>query len=343
MVVIVYRYGHRIERDKRITTHVALSARAFGADGIIIDRKDKKIEENIRRVVDRFGGNFFIESGVEWKKYFKEWEGKIIHLTMYGERIEDVIDEIRKNEDILIVVGAEKVPPEFYEIADYNVAVGNQPHSEVAALAIFLHFLNEGEWMKKDFNGVLKIVPAKKEKNVVYDYVKILEKEGCSEEVIKHSIKVRNLALEIAKKIEENGIKVDMEAVEAGSLLHDLGRAKTHGIMHVVEGAKIAKKYGLPKKITNIIKHHAGAGIDIEEAKKLGLPAENYNPLTIEEMIVSHADNLTGNKYRKIEETVNIFRKKIGKEAVKKLISMHEKLSEIAGIDINKIIEKMKG
>lgn len=342
MVVVVYRYGHRIERDKRITTHVALSARAFGADGIVIDREDKKIEENVRKVVDRFGGDFFIESGVGWEKYFKEWKGKIIHLTMYGEKIEDVIDEIRKNKDVLIVVGAEKVPPEFYEIADYNVAIGNQPHSEVASLAIFLHFLNEGEWMKKDFDGVLKILPARKGKNVVYDYAKMLEKEGCSKEVIKHCIKVRNLALEIAKKIKENGVKVDMEAVEAGSLLHDLGRAKTHGIMHIIEGVKIAKKYGLPKKITDIIKHHAGAGIDMEEAIKLGLPAENYNPITIEEMIVSHADNLTGNEYRKIEETAKIFEKKIGREAVKKLISIHEKLSEMAGIDINKIVEKMK-
>lgn len=342
MVVVVYRYGHRLERDKRITTHVALSARAFGADGIVIDRKDKKLEENIRKVVERFGGEFFIESGIEWKKFFREWRGKIVHLTMYGERIEDVIEEIRKSKDILIVVGAEKVPPEFYEIADYNVAIGNQPHSEVASLAIFLHFLNEGGWMKKDFDGVLKILPAKKGKKVFYDYMKIIEKEGCSEEVIEHCIKVRNLALEIARRIKENGINVDIEAVEGGSLLHDVGRAKTHRIMHIIEGVKIAKKYGLPNKIINIIRNHAGAGIDMEEAKKLGLPAEDYNPATIEEMIVSHADNLTGSEYRKIEETAEIFRRKIGEKAVKKLISMHEKLSRMAGIDINKIVEEMK-
>lgn len=342
MVVVVYRYGHRLERDKRITTHVALSARAFGADGIVIDRKDKKLEENIKRVVERFGGEFFIESGIEWKKYFKKWNGKIVHLTMYGERIEDVIEKIRENEDILIVVGAEKVPPEFYEIADYNVAIGNQPHSEVSSLAIFLHFLNEGEWMKKDFDGVLKILPARKGKKVFYDYMKILEKEGCDEEVIEHCIKVRNLSLEIARRIKENGIKVDIESVEGGSLLHDVGRAKTHDIMHIIEGVKIAKKYGLPNKIINIIKNHAGAGIEAEEAKKLGLPSADYIPSSIEEMIVSHADNLTGNGYRKIEETAEIFRKKIGEKAVEKLLSMHEKLSEMAGIDINKIVEEMK-
>jgi len=342
MVIVVYRYGHRIARDKRITTHVALTARAFGADGIVIDEKDERIEENIRKVVERFGGDFFIKSGIQWKQYIKEWRGKIVHLTMYGEKVKDVIDEIRKYKDILVIVGAEKVPSEFYEIADYNVAIGNQPHSEVSALAIFLHMLTQGKWMEKEFDGVLKIIPREKGKEMKCDYIKILEKEGCSAEVIEHCKKVNRLAMKIAEKIAEHGVKVDMRAVEAGSLLHDVGRAKTHGIMHIIEGVKIAKKYGLPAKIISIIERHAGAGIDEDEAIKLGLPKKNYTPESIEEMIVAHADNLTGNGYRKLEDAIRGFKRKAGEKATKKLIELHKKLSEMAGIDIDMVIEELK-
>jgi len=101
----------------------------------------------------------------------REWKGKIVHLTMYGIHIDEAIPKIRevaKKEDILIVVGAEKVPREVYEIAHYNVAVGNQPHSEVAALAVFLDRLLEGKGLKKEFkNAKVKIIPQEKGKKVI--------------------------------------------------------------------------------------------------------------------------------------------------------------------------------
>lgn len=165
-MITVLRIGHRIERDKRITTHVALVARAFGADTILIDTKDEKMETTIQSVCKRFGGNFKIQTGVNKYDVVKKWQGSIIHLTMYGETLEKTIPKIPKNVDLLIIVGAEKVPPFFYEHADFNVSVGNQPHSEVAALAIFLDRFTEGNWQKKKFNGKLTIHPANKGKNV---------------------------------------------------------------------------------------------------------------------------------------------------------------------------------
>ncbi len=342
METLVYRYGHRIARDKRITTHVALVARAFGADGIIIDTRDETIEEGINKVVARFGGNFSISTGVPWRKFFEQWDGKIVHLTMYGIPVDRVIESIRKEKKIAIVVGSEKVPGEFYRMADYNVAIGNQPHSEVASLAIFLHFLNNGEWLRKDFDGLIKIIPSERGKKVEYNYLKMLEVEGCSREVIEHCVKVAKLAVEMAKRIKENGTNVDMEAVEAGALLHDIGRARTHGIMHVVEGVKIAKKYSLPRKVIDIIEHHVGAGLDEDEAEKLGLPRKDYTPKSIEEKIVAHADNLTSHDYRTVDEVAEKWRRKIGEEAVKKLYSLHNELSKLAGMDIDKIVEMMK-
>jgi tRNA (cytidine56-2'-O)-methyltransferase len=166
-MITVLRIGHRIGRDKRITTHVALVARAFGADKILVDIQHKKIEENIHLTCNRFGGNFEIETGVDKKKVLKDWKGVIVHLTMYGEKLEKSIKKIDKKKDLLIVVGAEKVPPYVYEMADFNVSVGNQPHSEVAALAIFLDRYNEGLWQSKKFNGKLEILPSNKGKKVI--------------------------------------------------------------------------------------------------------------------------------------------------------------------------------
>ena len=130
-MINILRIGHRIYRDKRITTHVALVARAFGADKIFIDTKDKKIEDTIRSTCRRFGGNFKIKTGIDTKNFIKNWHGIKVHLTMYGEELEKTIKKIDKNKDLLIIVGSEKVPSHIYEMADFNISIGNQPHSEV--------------------------------------------------------------------------------------------------------------------------------------------------------------------------------------------------------------------
>ncbi len=166
-MITILRIGHRISRDKRITTHVALVARAFGADKIFIDTDDKKIEETVCSTCNRFGGEFEIETGVNSKKIIRDWKGIVVHLTMYGGRLDKSIKEIDKSKDLLVVVGAEKVPPWIYEISDFNVSVGNQPHSEVAALAIFLDRYNEGKWLGRKFDGKIEILPCNRGKKVV--------------------------------------------------------------------------------------------------------------------------------------------------------------------------------
>jgi tRNA (cytidine56-2'-O)-methyltransferase len=166
-MIAVLRIGHRIDRDKRVTTHVALVARAFGADTIFISTKDDKIKKNILSVCKRFGGDFQVETGIEPKKVIKSWEGTIVHLTMYGEELEKAVHQIDREKELLIIVGAEKVPPYFYEVADLNISVGNQPHSEVAALALFLDRYTEGTWMKKKFHGNIEIIPTVKGKKVL--------------------------------------------------------------------------------------------------------------------------------------------------------------------------------
>ena len=173
MAVEVLRLGHRGDRDKRISTHVALTARALGADRIIFTTEDEHVENSVKKVVESWGGNFEFVVEKHWRKYIKEFKkrGIVVHLTMYGANINEIMPEIRelsKDKDILVIVGAEKVPKEVYELADYNVSVGNQPHSEVAALAIFLDRLFEGKTLYRDFeNAKIKIVPSNKGKVVI--------------------------------------------------------------------------------------------------------------------------------------------------------------------------------
>jgi tRNA (cytidine56-2'-O)-methyltransferase len=165
-VIAILRLGHRPDRDKRITTHICLVARAFGADTVYITTRDSHIEQSINGVVKRFGGDFQVISGVKAKNIITSWKGQIMHLTMYGQQLPHVLNKIPKKQDILIILGAEKVPSYYYQIADYNVSIGNQPHSEVAALAIFLDRYTTGQWIQKDFNGDITIIPSNKGKNV---------------------------------------------------------------------------------------------------------------------------------------------------------------------------------
>jgi len=174
--VVVLRWGHR-PRDARLTTHVALTARALGASGMILsDVKDEKIKKTIGKVVETWGGRFFLQMGISWKLVLKRWKAKnglVVHLTVYGENIQtsDVIQRIRvTKKDVLVVVGSQKVPSEFFshEFSDFNVAVGNQPHSECSSLAVFLDRFFKGKELEKQFkNSKLEIIPQKHGKKVV--------------------------------------------------------------------------------------------------------------------------------------------------------------------------------
>ena len=149
------------------------------------------------------------------------------------------------------------------------------------------------------------------------DALDLLRKSGCSSDVIEHCLAVAAYAREIAMDIrncargKKAQVKIDIDLVYIGGLLHDIGRSRTHGISHAVEGAKIAIENGLDKKLINIIERHIGAGIPEVEAAALGLPAKDYIPLTLEEKIVAHADNLiSGTRISSIHEQMAGLRKK---------------------------------
>ena len=170
--ICVLRLGHRIGRDQRITTHIFLVARALGAsEGVLCGDEDASVVGGIARVCSLWGGGFAVQQEKDWKKFLRErkrvgW--KIAHLTMYGTDFQDGakrLASLKKN--VVVVVGAGKVPTEAYQLADFNLAVGNQPHSEVAALALFLDRFFSGKKLEKNFKGKLKIVPNAQGKTII--------------------------------------------------------------------------------------------------------------------------------------------------------------------------------
>ena len=169
MNIEILRIGQRVVRDDRVTTHVALVARALGASKIYMNEVDPDIENTIKKMNETWGGNFEIEFFSNWKDVIntKKNDYKIVHLTMYGEDINTINSKIQKEEEILVVVGAEKVPRGIYEKADYNVSIGTQPHSEISALAILLDRIQKGQQFDKKFSDSKRvIIPSKNGKNV---------------------------------------------------------------------------------------------------------------------------------------------------------------------------------
>ena len=157
--------------------------------------------------------------------------------------------------------------------------------------------------------------------------IEILRKCGVPENVVAHSLAVCELATELASRAR---VPLDVELVKTGALLHDIGRARTHGPRHALEGAKLAKRLGFDERIVRIIERHVGAGIGKEEAVSLGLPPGDYIPRTREEKLIAYADNLTlGTKRISFQESLERFKKLLGEEhpSIERMLRLHQEVT----------------
>lgn len=171
------------------------------------------------------------------------------------------------------------------------------------------------------------------DKRVIRDAcIKLLHDLGCAAEVIEHCVAVSELALELAARYYG---RVDEKLIFRGALLHDIGRSRTHGIDHGFVGGEVAKALKLDGKVVKIIERHVGAGITTEEAKELGL-SENveFMPRTMEEKIVTHADNLIdGVKRTSIELEIAHLKAKLGENhpSIKRMAVLHK---QVTGLNV---------
>ena len=170
-MITLLRLGHRVGRDDRISTHCGLVARALGASSIIYSGDhDDNMVSGINAVSERFGGKFEVGYNPRWKHVitdFKKRKFTVVHLTAYGMPLQKKISSIKKSKNILVIVGSEKVPGEVYQLADYNISVTNQPHSEIAALALFLYSYGGNKSLEQKFSkSKIRIIPQEKGKKV---------------------------------------------------------------------------------------------------------------------------------------------------------------------------------
>lgn len=171
MEISVLRIGQRLVRDDRVTTHVALVARAFGASQIYMNEVSPDIGSTIEAVNGSWGGDFGVTFIDDWMDVIIKSTQRgyaVVHLTMYGLPVSEAAEAIAREAKILVVVGAQKVPRQVYDLARYNVAVSSQPHSEISALAVLLDRVQGGRQFEKEFvNARRTIIPRSRGKTVV--------------------------------------------------------------------------------------------------------------------------------------------------------------------------------
>jgi len=169
-MIEILRLSHRIARDKRISTHLGLTARTFGIQAIYYaGQKDNQLEQSLEKMNANFGSFsrfIYVKNPLALVKEKKQQGYFIIHLTMYGLSLGNELSNIKKQKKILFVVGSEHVPSKYYHEADLNLAVTNQPHSELSAIAIILYELTKGKSIEYK-NAKLKIQPSERGK-IIY-------------------------------------------------------------------------------------------------------------------------------------------------------------------------------
>ncbi|NLI74648.1 MAG: HDIG domain-containing protein [Euryarchaeota archaeon] len=167
--------------------------------------------------------------------------------------------------------------------------------------------------------------------------IRILFDEGIHPKIVRHVCTVMRVAEAIAIKCDAN-----LSLVRAGALLHDLGRSRTQGIRHAIEGATLARDLELPEELVLIIQKHVGAGIEPKNAQELGLPPLDYMPSTLEEKIVCHADNLVDDhKIITLREAYLDFVEKNLEEQGEQMLKMHRDLSEACNMDVSQIVSQI--
>jgi uncharacterized protein len=172
--------------------------------------------------------------------------------------------------------------------------------------------------------------------------LRIHRKYGSSDRIIAHCRTVARVAEVLAEGIKRQGKAVDVEAVVAGALLHDIGRNKTQTVRHGLEGSLLLTQEGVDDAVAQIVRRHVGAGLSAEEAKALGLPGLDYVPRRIEEAIVCLADKMVdADRIRPLEVEVNRFERK-GHD-VEKLRELKRRIEAELGTDPEAFIfEKLK-
>ena len=180
------------------------------------------------------------------------------------------------------------------------------------------------------------MIPSEKEALALH------RKYGSDERIVRHCETVTGVAKVLAEGLRLRGQGLDVRAVIAGAMLHDIGRSRVQTVRHGLEGAGIAESEGVEREVVEIIRRHVGAGISSEEARALRLPDLDYIPVTLEERVVCFADKMVdGDRVRPFE--AEVYRFKVKGHDVARLLALKQRLQDELGEDPEKFIfDKVK-
>ncbi len=161
-----------------------------------------------------------------------------------------------------------------------------------------------------------------------------LVKAGCSQSVINHCKTVSKFAVRLGKAFQREGYAVDLQLIEVSGLLHDIGRSKTHSVNHGLIGGEIVRSFGLPDSVVKAVERHVGGGVPKDEAKRLGWPARDFLPVTLEEKIVCYADKrVDGLRVVPMDKALKPYINSLGEShpAVDRIRKLHEEIVAAVG------------
>jgi tRNA (cytidine56-2'-O)-methyltransferase len=167
---------------------------------------------------------------------------------------------------------------------------------------------------------------------------RIFEEERLDPRIVEHVEAVALLARRLAQAIQKRGHLVDVDLAHVGALLHDIGRSKTQGLDHAGVGAQIIRRRGLPEPLALCVERHTGGGIDLQEARALGLSPKDYTPRSVEEKIVCQTDNLfDGSRRQPLARELAYLQGQGLAHVATKVQALHGELSGLLGMDLDRL------
>ncbi len=157
--------------------------------------------------------------------------------------------------------------------------------------------------------------------------------------LLKHSRQVTDRCLLIASQHPE--LNADSAFLEEAAMLHDIGIRWCHApsifcegtepyIRHGLIGAELLRQEGYERH-ARVCERHTGTGITIEQIERqhLPLPPADYQPVSIEEIIICYADKFYSksrpDRILTVDQAAQSL-EKFGHEGVEKFLSWAEML-----------------
>ncbi len=280
----------------------------FGGGVIVFKKESNKTKYFLIKNLKRFGGHWsfskghqdkkepikttarrelFEETGIKINKFIRGFEEVSNYQPSYSNKVNKTVtfflSELKKETEIVIC----KTEIEQYKWCTY-----------LQAQKLFSHKRNK-DILKKAHRFIHEDITEKQAISILKKYS---TDKGSFEKVLKHCKTVRDFTLKISRQIIKNNpsIKLDLKFLNTASLLHDIGRFQyppwKESVKHGVAGAKVLLKENLPRH-ANVAQNHLGSGItkQVIKNKKLPIPKKDYLPKTLEEKIITYADNRTFN------------------------------------------------